>query len=194
MSIWPKRTRSSSWRAFSNLRCRPVGMAEALQHTGAEVLYGDLMFILGLPFPIYSMKALDRVVRVAAPLVVQLPFKMLYPIGEKQEEQPNKEKFAKYYQWADVIAGDFHLIRKYMPERLDGKKIITNTVTKDDVSFLREQGVAKLVTTTYSTGAPLARSMEALLVARWINHFSYHTSRLSRHARQGRFHALNLRV
>ncbi len=143
------------------------GMAEALQHTGAEVLYGDLMFILGLPFPIYSMKALDRVVRVAAPLVVQLPFKMLYPIGEKQEEQPNKEKFAKYYQWADVIAGDFHLIRKYMPERLDGKKIITNTVTKDDVSFLRERGVAKLATTTPNiNGRSFGTNvMEALLVA-----------------------------
>jgi hypothetical protein len=142
------------------------GMAEALQHTGAEVLYGDLMFILGLPFPIYSLKGLDVVARIAAPLVVQLPFKLLYPIGEKQEQQPNKDKFARYYQWADVIAGDFHLIRRYMPDRLEGKKLITNTVTKDDIRFLRERGVAKLVTTTPNlNGRSFGTNvMEAVLV------------------------------
>lgn len=143
------------------------GMAEALQATGAEVLYGDFMFILGLPFPIYNLKTLGMAVRVAAPLAVQLPFKLLYPIGEKQEEQPKQVKFAKYYHWADVIAGDFHLIRKYMPEGLHGKKLITNTVTKDDITFLRERGIAELVTTTPNiNGRSFGTNvMEALLVA-----------------------------
>lgn len=143
------------------------GMAQALQHTGAEVLYGDVMFTLGIPFPIYSMRTLEMVARIAAPLVVQLPFRMLYPIGEKQEEEPNKEKYAKYYEWADVIAGDFHFIRRYMPDRLDGKKLITNTVTAEDISFLRERGVTKLVTTTPNiNGRSFGTNvMEALLVA-----------------------------
>lgn len=143
------------------------GMAQALQHTGAEVLYGDVMFTLGIPFPIYSMRTLEMVARIAAPLVVQLPFRMLYPIGEKQEEEPNKEKYAKYYEWADIIAGDFHFIRRYMPDRLDGKKLITNTVTAEDISFLRERGVTKLVTTTPNiNGRSFGTNvMEALLVA-----------------------------
>jgi len=143
------------------------GMAEALEKTGATVLYGDVMFVLGLPVPIYSLKGLDLVARTLAPLVVQLPFKMLYPIGKKQEEQPQQNRFSKYYQWADVIAGDFHFIRRYMPERLDGKTIITNTVTQDDLRFLRERGVARLVTTTPNiNGRSFGTNvMEALLVA-----------------------------
>lgn len=143
------------------------GMAEALQETGAEVLYGDFMFILGIPFPLYSLQALGLAARIAAPLIVQLPFRMLYPIGQKQEEQPNKAKFAKYYEWADVIAGDFHLIRKYMPDNLQGKRIITNTVTEEDIHFLRERGISTLVTTTPNIdGRSFGTNvMEALLVA-----------------------------
>lgn len=143
------------------------GMAEALQATGADVLYGDFMFILGFPFPLYSLQALGLAARIAAPLVVQLPFRMLYPIGDKQEEEPNKGKFAKYYEWADVIAGDFHLIRKYMPDNLHGKRIITNTVTEEDIHFLRERGISTLVTTTPNIdGRSFGTNvMEALLVA-----------------------------
>ncbi|NLM39381.1 MAG: quinate 5-dehydrogenase [Firmicutes bacterium] len=143
------------------------GMAEALQETGAEVLYGDFMFILGIPFPLYSLQALGLAARIAAPLIVQLPFRMLYPIGQKQEEQPNKAKFAKYYEWADVIAGDFHLIRKYMPDNLQGKRIITNTVIEEDIHFLRERGISTLVTTTPNIdGRSFGTNvMEALLVA-----------------------------
>ncbi|HHY10310.1 MAG TPA: quinate 5-dehydrogenase [Firmicutes bacterium] len=143
------------------------GMAESLQKTGCEVLYGDFMFILGLPTPIYSLKALRRAVAFAAPLVVQLPFKLLYPIGDKQVQSPNREKYAKFYDWADVIAGDYHLIRKYMPDDLSGKSLITNTVTPADVEFLKERNLHELITTTPAiNGRSFGTNvMEGLLVA-----------------------------
>ena len=124
------------------------GMAQALAEIGCEVLYGDFLFALDLDVPIYSLKAMERVVRVLAPLAVQLPFKWLYPIGKKQEDKPKAVKFAKYYEWADIIAGDYHQIRKYMPENLAGKTLITNTITPGDVEFLRERSVRELITTT----------------------------------------------
>lgn len=143
------------------------GMAESLQHTGSEVLYGDFMFILGLPFPIYRLQVLEKAAGVVAPLVVQLPFRLLYPIGDKQNESPKKDKFAKFYDWADVIAGDFHLVRKYMPDDLTGKTIITNTVTPDDIEFLARRGVVQLITTTPNiNGRSFGTNvMEGLLVA-----------------------------
>ncbi|NLL47589.1 MAG: quinate 5-dehydrogenase [Firmicutes bacterium] len=143
------------------------GMAEALRETGSEVLYGDLMFALGIPWPIYKLKALETVVSVLAPLAVQLPFTWLYPTGSKQEDAPDKEKYAKYYAWADVIAGDYHMIRKYMPDDLNGKIIITNTITSADVAFLRERHVRELITTTPNIGGRSfgTNVMEALIVA-----------------------------
>ena len=49
---------------------------------------------------------------------------------------------------ADIIAGDYLYIKRYLPERLDGKTIITNTTTAEDVAMLRERGAALMVSTT----------------------------------------------
>jgi len=124
------------------------GMAEALRDTGCKLVLGDLIFALGIPIPLQSLDALDKVARVLAPLVVRLPFSMLYPTGSKQEERKANPKFARFYKEADVIAGDFHYIVKHMPEDMTGKSIITNTVTEDDVKEFRARGVSTLITTT----------------------------------------------
>ncbi len=122
------------------------GMAEELANSGCEMLFGDLIFALGVPIPLRSLRSLARVARVAAPVVTQLPFKLLYPTGEKQTQRSTHR--AHYFQAADVIAGDFHFIRRYMPERLDGKGVVTNTVTGEDVELLAKAGIDFLVTTT----------------------------------------------
>lgn len=122
------------------------GMAESLVAAGADVTFGDVMFVLGLPIPLKSLRALDRLARVLAPILCQLPFKYLYPVGEKQEKI--NPRYSRYYQEADIIAGDFHYVKRFMPEKLPGKIIITNTVTSDDVAMLKERGVELLVTTT----------------------------------------------
>jgi len=122
------------------------GMAETLWESGAELTIGDLIFGLGIPVSLSSLKSLERLAKIIAPIVVRLPFKMLYPTGDKQES--SIPKYSKYYNYADIIAGDFHFIRRYMPTSLAGKSIITNTVTKEDIELLRERGVSRLVTTT----------------------------------------------
>ena len=125
------------------------GMAEALLEAGCQALYGDLIFALGVSVPIYRLKTLHSIIApVVAPIVVQLPFKLLYPIGEKQEKRNPNSSFKKYYEWADVIAGDFHMIKRYLPERVEGKTIVTNTVTESDIELLRNSGVKQLITTT----------------------------------------------
>ncbi len=143
------------------------GMAQALAETGSEILYGDFVFALGAPLPIYNLKVLERAVALLAPLVVQFPFKWLYPIGDKQEDSPKKSKYAKFYEWADIIAGDYHMIRKYMPDDLSGKTLITNTITAADMEFLQQRNVRELITTTPNIGGRSfgTNVMEGLLVA-----------------------------
>jgi len=122
------------------------GMTEAFYNLGANIIIGDFMFALGLPIPIRSIKVLKFLAYILLPILTKLPFYMLYPVGEKQEE--NTPKFTRYFLWADIIAGDFIYIKKYMPERLDGKVIFTNTVTPKDKELLKERGVRYLITTT----------------------------------------------
>lgn len=141
------------------------GMAEQLTECNARLTIGDLIFSMGIPVPIYSLGALDRLVRVLAPVVSNLPTKYIYPSG-KNAGKPNSS-FFKYYYEADIIAGDFLYIKRHMPERLDGKIIITNTVTQKDVNILQQAGVAKLITTTPElNGRSFGTNvMEALLVS-----------------------------
>ena len=90
---------------------------------------------------------------------------MLYPTGKSQEEIV--EKYGKYYNWADIIAGDFLMIKKHMPKDLTGKIIITNTTTKDDMEELKRRGVEVLITTTpILNGRSFGTNvMESMLVA-----------------------------
>jgi hypothetical protein len=141
------------------------GMAEALQEAGAQLTFGDLLFGLGFNKPLRSLEALASWAKVLAPIVTRLPVSWLYPMGK--EQQKRTPKFSQYFLENDIIAGDFHFIRKFMPEKLPGKTIITNTVTAADRAMLKEAGVKLLVTTTPSLeGRSFGTNvMEALLVA-----------------------------
>lgn len=121
------------------------GMAEALAERCAGVVFGDLIFALGLPIALRRLALLERLARLVLPVMVRLPFRA-YPTGAKQEGQTPRH--GRYFAAADIIAGDFHFIRRFMPPALDGKTIVTNTTTEDDVRLLRERGAALLVTTT----------------------------------------------
>ena len=124
------------------------GMAEALVETGAEVIFGDLIFALGIPIPIKKLTTLNILAAILLPVLTRLPFQVLYPTGKEQETRDKKTRHDRYYQWSDIIAGDYLYIKKHLPERIDGKVILTNTTTKEDVAELKAKGAKMLVTTT----------------------------------------------
>lgn len=142
------------------------GMAKAFNELGAKVLYGDLVFGLGLPFLIKDYETFKKLAFVLAPIVVQMPFKILYPTGKEQEKEPDP-KYATYYHEAEVIAGDYLFIRKYMPKDMKGKWIITNTTTQEDIEDLKYRGVEYVFTTTpvYNGRSFGTNVMEAAFIA-----------------------------
>ena len=141
------------------------GMAEALQEAGAEVVFGDLLFSLNINRPLHSLKALGNWAALLAPIITKLPVGWFYPVGKDQDKR--EPRYPEYFEQSDIIAGDFHYIKKFMPDRLPGKTIITNTVTAADRTMLREAGVKILITTTPClAGRSFGTNvMEALLVA-----------------------------
>jgi hypothetical protein len=122
------------------------GMAEAFAATGCRTIFGDLIFALHIPIPLRSLRSVRILAALFLPILRRLPISVLYPTGSAQETSVGKH--ARSFAWADVIAGDFHYIRRHLPQRVDGKTIITNTTTRDDLALLRERGLATLITTT----------------------------------------------
>jgi len=152
-------------RALITVGADRWGMSKSFAGAGYDCAFGDLMFGLDLPIPIRSLGALKTVARLIMPVVGHLPFEWVYPTGEKQEK--NTPKFGQWYDWARVIAGDCHYIKRFMPARLDGKTICTNTTTREDVELFRKAGVRHLVTTTpVMEGRSFGTNMiEAALIA-----------------------------
>lgn len=122
------------------------GMSLAFFEQGYEVVCGDLMFALGLPITVRKLSQLQSLSRLLMPVVGRLPISVLYPTGEKQEQII--PKFQKWYNWATVIAGDCHYIKRHIPDQLKGKVIVTNTTTEADMELFRQRGVEYVVTTT----------------------------------------------
>jgi hypothetical protein len=141
------------------------GMGQSFLRGGYETVFGDLMFVLGIPIPLRSERNLKIAAAILAPIATRLPFEWLYPTGEAQDKRV--PKFLNYYQWASVIAGDCHYVKRHMPDQLHGKVIVTNTTTLNDVELFRQAGVKYLVTTTpVLDGRSFGTNMmEAALVA-----------------------------
>lgn len=148
------------------------GMAQALVQAGADVIFGDFIFALDLDRPVRGLDEFEEMARKYLPDACKLPFQFFYPTGKKQDRAP-QPKYPEYYDDAEIIAGDYHFMRQFMPERLDGKTVLTNTLTANDIAFLRARGIARLVTTTPDFGGRsfgtnvVEAALVALLGKRW---------------------------
>ena len=141
------------------------GLSKSFVEAGYETVFGDLMFGLDIPIAIRKISQLKTVAALLMPIAGRRPFEWIYPTGEKQEK--HSPKWEKYYQWATVIAGDCHYIKRHMPFNMQGKVVVTNTTTPDDVEFFRKCGIKYLITTTpVLDGRSFGTNMmEAALVA-----------------------------
>ncbi|MBN1313976.1 MAG: hypothetical protein JXA42_00850 [Anaerolineales bacterium] len=133
-------------RAMNTVALDRYGMSKGLVEAGYQVVFCDLMFALGIPIPLRSLRQVEILGAILAPIVGRLPISVLYPTGEKQHE--HIPKFTKWYDWAHIVAGDCLYIKRHMPHKLEGKTILTNTTTEKDMDDFRQAGVSYLVTTT----------------------------------------------
>jgi hypothetical protein len=141
------------------------GLTRSFLDSGFECVFGDMMFSLDIPIALHTAEQIKFMAALLLPIATRLPFEWIYPVGEKQEER--KPKYPKYFNWATVVAGDCHYIKRYMPDNMQGKIVVTNTTTPEDVDLFRKSGVKYLITTTpVLEGRSFGTNMmEAALVA-----------------------------
>jgi hypothetical protein len=123
------------------------GMSEAFYGAGCHMTCADMLYALGIDILLRDHGTLVRFVRTLMPVVRNLPFAWLYP-SEADHATEIVAKYPKMYADADIIAGDYKYVRKWMPDDMAGKWVVTNTTTAEDVGFLRDRGVELLVTST----------------------------------------------
>jgi len=122
------------------------GLVRSFSEAGYQCTYGDMMFSLGLHVPLHSLRAVKIMAATLIPIVSRVPFEWVYPVGESQNKRT--PKYENEFHKVSVIAGDCHYITRYMPDKLEGKIIVTNTTTPRDVELFTSAGVAYLLTTT----------------------------------------------
>ena len=151
-------------KAFIPVAVDRIGLATAVSEVTDEVIFGDLMVALGIPLPVYGLRNFKRVARVMLPIVSHFPMSMLYYGSDGAEQKP---KYQKYWAECDLIAGDFLFMRKYMPARAEGKTVITNTTTPENIALFKERGIHKVITSTprYDGRSFGTNMMEAALTA-----------------------------
>ncbi len=121
-------------------------VAQVLGSFTHRILFGDPIFHLNLPFALRSFKQLERYAGLALPALCRAPYGKLCPVGSEQDLRTPRGM--KYFDQADIIAGDFVYIRRFAPDNLRGKVVITNALSAADVEDLRERGVESLITIT----------------------------------------------
>lgn len=144
------------------------GMADAFVEMGCPCVFGDLIFNIGLDYPLTALSEIEDLAKKYRSRLLTVPFHQLYPTGTAQDQSSADPRYAKYYEAADVIAGDGHLILRHLPPALPpGKGIVTNTTRPHSLARLADAGAAWIATTTpemdgLSGGTNL---MEAALIA-----------------------------
>ncbi len=143
------------------------GMAEAFVQMGCPCVFGDLIFNIGLDFPLTTLADIEELAQKYRKRLLTVPFHLLYPTGAAQDKSEADPRYARYYHDADIIAGDRHLIMRHLPPHVEGKGIVTNTTRPETIARLAEAGALWLATTTPEmdglSGA--TNLMEAALVA-----------------------------
>jgi hypothetical protein len=121
------------------------GLAEAVTEVCDGVIFGDLMVGLDIPIVLRSLRSYRWVARVMLPFVSHFPMSLIFYGSDGYAPEP---KYERYWQEADLAAGDFLFMLKYMPRDMSGKTVITNTTTPENVALLKERGVRMMLTTT----------------------------------------------
>lgn len=141
------------------------GMAQALSELCPDIIFGDFLFGIGVKIELTSYEQVRKLGSLILPLVTNLPFKWFYPTGEKQEER--KPKYPEIWAGRTFLCGDWHYIRRYAPEDLKGKTILTQTLRKADLEWLKSAGATRAITTTPVMGGETFATnvMEGVIVA-----------------------------
>ncbi|MFC2036718.1 serine carboxypeptidase [Chloroflexota bacterium] len=121
-------------------------LAQVLSGYTHQILFGDPIYHLHLPFALRSLRQLERYAALVLPALCRAPYDKLRPVDRGPGLRTPRG--TKYLNQADIIAGDLVTIRRFAPKSLRRKTVIADSLSASDVEELRQRGVESLITLT----------------------------------------------
>ncbi len=119
------------------------GLAHALEKRGCDLWYADPFIYFGLPGApgIGSRRSRNQAAPPSLERLKGMDYGRLYPSPNGAAPENSPAPFA----WADVIAGDIAVIRRFAPAQLNHKTVAVEYATAEDLADLQMRGVALVV-------------------------------------------------
>jgi len=138
-------------------------LARALEERGYRVLAADARSALGWPL-VLPLGLFGLLAPLALPLLRFFPLRRLYP---HRDGVARRRRLAAARAGFRFFAGDFRLLRPFLPPDLRGITVLTGGLSREEREFLRERGLSRLLTASPCLGGlhPAANAMEALACA-----------------------------
>lgn len=140
--------------------------AQLLSEYTQNLTFADTVLQLGVPKFLNSLEALERFAQGVHPIMERVPTKL-----KPQSISP----FNTWSQWlmrrelaqTDVVVASYEALEPYGKDDLQGKTIVTSSVSDDRLEVLREKGISIVIdSSTRLQGQPIgAHLLEALIVA-----------------------------
>ena len=146
-----------------------VGLTHALARRSPHLRFADPEVFFGLPnLPgVGSQHTLHQTESLVLSRLQSASVSRLFPV---LGDEPGLETSARF-RWADLLAGDVRMIRRYAPSNLRHRTVVVPYARPEDIEDLAERGVSILVTLMPAVGPETdladqsAAVVEALCVA-----------------------------
>lgn len=144
-------------------------LARALEGRGYRVMAADAWSALGCPL-LFSLSLFGRVAGITLPLLRFWPLGRLYP--HRDGAATRRWRSAAGGAGFRFFAGDFRLLRPFLPPDLRGVTVLTGGLSRGELELLRRRGIRRLLTSSPCLGGihPAANALEALACALWGKH------------------------
>ena len=93
------------------------GMAEALAEAGADLLFGDLVYGLGINVPVRGLKQVNRLARMLLPVICWLPISWLYLTGKQLEQRHLETSIGETFPIATTMREEIGRLREWARHR-----------------------------------------------------------------------------
>jgi len=124
------------------------GLADSIAAFTEQRRWAEPVIYFDLPSATTGEAAMRQITSRILNVVHDKPFRRIFP----QAGIPGRSRSQTPFGWAQIIAGDIPAIRRYAPQTLQGKTIVAEAATPEEVNDLRQRGVVTLITTMPPVG------------------------------------------
>lgn len=122
------------------------GVSEVISSLKSSIVYGDFMYNFRFGIPLLSLDQVRRMSPLVLNVVTRAPLDWYFPGARRYGRRLPRWRPAFY--WAEVVVGGMTYLKRYAPAQMEGKVVITDIHTDEDVEWLRARGVGTIASLT----------------------------------------------